>query len=208
MDEKESFDDFLARLNTLILKLMDIGEPASDGEMRHVLFQGLPRSYFSLIQTLRINNQIDYETACSHIRDAQEAQNLTSNLNADYVTRDNNMAESAHYAGNDGASRFTRNDKQGVNPARTFNTYRGRGRGRGRGARGVQSRSGGNTNGQHHPTTNYSCRTHSPIRTRGQNAHSIQLTTVDAEEARQHSPLINHNQNGLLQQTTIIHGLH
>jgi hypothetical protein len=72
MNKEEEFDDYLARINSLMLKLEEMEESVSKGELMYVLLNGLPESYSSIVQTLKVNDKMEYEEACEHIRDYQE----------------------------------------------------------------------------------------------------------------------------------------
>lgn len=105
METNELFDTYVARLTQLILQLADMGEEISNGELMFILFNGLPMSYSSLVQTLKVSDKMEFEEACGHIRDYQEAQAYKeSKMIANFKTMDinnkiNNQKETANING-------------------------------------------------------------------------------------------------------------
>jgi hypothetical protein len=155
-----SLESYIAQIKQLKIQLMDMGEVISDGEMRHVLFSGLPEEYGPLIDALSVNEKLNFEDACACIRDRYERIKLKygNNEEANMV----NENEKQH----SGGSTFTRsqannnrnsrnsnnyyNKNQNNNGTRFNNSYRGQ-----NGARGVNN---GNRNNQIRSGTCYTCK--------------------------------------------------
>ena len=76
MFRDELFDIYEGRIKQLVMSLEQMGERVSEGELMYVLFNGLPLSYEPLVQTLKVNNKMDFEEACTHIREYQEKLRL------------------------------------------------------------------------------------------------------------------------------------
>jgi hypothetical protein len=130
MDKEEAFDKYVSRITQLVINLEEMGETVSKGELMYVLFNGLPSTYESLVQTLKVNDKVEFEEACTHIREYQEKLLLQSSS----PTNDNHHksdSQSAHYS----------NENRRMYHERTA-PFRGVGtafRGRGRGRRGGSS---------------------------------------------------------------------
>ncbi len=71
--DKESFDVFKARLTKLLLELKERGEVVSPVIQRYVLLRAMPPSYESLVQSLKINDNLSMEEVYTHIKDYYEA---------------------------------------------------------------------------------------------------------------------------------------
>src|SRR4051812_8187050 len=72
MMENESIDLFKARVMTLVQKLKEMGEEVSESEILFVILRGLPNSYESLVQTIRVATVSSVDQATNHIKDYQE----------------------------------------------------------------------------------------------------------------------------------------
>lgn len=68
----ESFDMYKARFTNLVQKLKEMGEKVSPAIQRYVLLKGLPASYESLVQSLKVNDKLTLEEVCTHIKDLYE----------------------------------------------------------------------------------------------------------------------------------------
>jgi len=75
MESKEDFDMYAARITQMIISLEEMGEKVSQSQQIHILLSGLPSSYKSLVQALRINDKLEFVEACTHIRDCEEIEN-------------------------------------------------------------------------------------------------------------------------------------
>jgi len=75
MESKEDFDMYAARITQMIISLEEMGEKVSQSQQIHILLNGLPSSYKSLVQALRINDKLEFVEACTHIRDCEEIEN-------------------------------------------------------------------------------------------------------------------------------------
>jgi hypothetical protein len=67
-----------------------MGEIVSKGELMYILTNGLPKSYSSIIQSLRVNDKLEFDEACQHIRDYQETLLIEQQNNK--VSRDSHAA--------------------------------------------------------------------------------------------------------------------
>jgi gag-polypeptide of LTR copia-type len=72
----ETIDMYISRIKQLVLSLSDMGSQLSNDELLYVLFKGLPDSYRSLVDTLSTNDKLQFEEACTFIRDRQERISL------------------------------------------------------------------------------------------------------------------------------------
>jgi hypothetical protein len=79
MKEDELFDSYLARIKELQVKLIQMGEAPSQSDLRYILLKGLPESYNTLVESLDVNNLIDFDEVCDHIRDYQEKRQIKLN---------------------------------------------------------------------------------------------------------------------------------
>jgi hypothetical protein len=73
----ESIDMYIARIKQIVLSLSDMGSKLSNDELIYILFKGLPSSSGSLIDILSTNDKLQFEEACTSIRDRQERIDLT-----------------------------------------------------------------------------------------------------------------------------------
>jgi hypothetical protein len=127
-ESKESFDAYLSRVMQLILSLKEMKEVISEGELMYVLFNGLPAEYDSVVQSLKVNDQVKFNDACQHIRDCEEVMVIKHQVKED---------EAANHVKDSRANE----DKSDFSSRGRGNKFRGRGRGRGsRGTRGTSYR--------------------------------------------------------------------
>lgn len=71
--KSESFDMYKARFLNLVQRLKEMGETVSPAIQRYVLLKGLPASYDSLVQSLKVNDKLTIEQVCIHIKDYYES---------------------------------------------------------------------------------------------------------------------------------------
>ena len=102
MERGERFDQFLARLTDLQLRLQQMGSVVAEEEMLFVMLEGLPPAYELLVHTLRMKEDLTLEEAAEFCRDFQERK-PNSNPREEAT---------AHFAGAD------RRAGGGSNPAR------------------------------------------------------------------------------------------
>jgi len=72
--KSESFDMYKARFLNLVQRLKEMGETVSPAIQRYVLLKGLPVSYDSLVQSLKVNDKLTLEQVCIHIKDYYESE--------------------------------------------------------------------------------------------------------------------------------------
>ena len=98
MEKNEVFDKYVARIRHLTIQLQEMGETVQPSELMHLLLRGLPQTieYKSLVQTLKVNNKLDFDEVCEHIRDCQDAQIREEKKSSE--TKDDN----AYYASKTG----------------------------------------------------------------------------------------------------------
>src|SRR5205085_293030 len=72
--EKESFDVFKARFTKLLLELKERGETISPAIQRYVLLRAMPPRFESLVQSLKINDNMTIEEVYTHIKDYCEGR--------------------------------------------------------------------------------------------------------------------------------------
>jgi hypothetical protein len=129
MSSNESFDGYLGRVTQLVISLTEMKEPVSDGEMMYVLYNGLPREYESVIQSLKVNDNIKYEEACRHIRDREE----TLKIKQETTNSEAASEEAANHVNNESDrsnQRYKYNGFKTVGYRGKFNQGRGGFRGR------------------------------------------------------------------------------
>jgi hypothetical protein len=76
LDGNQAFDMYKARFTNLVHKLKEMGEKVSPAIQRYVILKGLPASYDSLIQSLKVNDKLTLEEVCIHIKDCYECDKL------------------------------------------------------------------------------------------------------------------------------------
>lgn len=72
MKNSEHIDVYIARLKQLVLSLADMGSRMSNDELIYILFKGLPETYQATIDTLSLKNNLEFEEACTYVRDRYE----------------------------------------------------------------------------------------------------------------------------------------
>lgn len=73
MEAGEHVDSYVARLKNTVSVLAEMGEPVSPSMQKHVLMQGLPSSYSSLVQSLGLQQAaLTFEDIVTHLVDHQE----------------------------------------------------------------------------------------------------------------------------------------
>ena len=123
MSEGEDYDTFKARAMQLSARLKSMGETVSEGELIHVILQGLPRSFDGVRAALDVMDDLTLEGISNHLRDYQEKKK--------YMGRTREEDEVACY----GAAGAARRSARGGGGARgRFGGGRGGGRGARRGA--------------------------------------------------------------------------
>jgi hypothetical protein len=121
-ESKESVDAYLARVMQLVMSLNEMNEKVSEGELMYVLFNGLPSEYDSVVQSLKVNEQIKFDDACKHIRDHEEVMKI-KHSNEEEIA--NHVKESI---GEHAYGIFRGNGMRGRgHPKRGRGTYTGRG---------------------------------------------------------------------------------
>jgi hypothetical protein len=102
MHLEEEFDMYKTRILELIMRLKNMGETVSEGEMIYVVLEGLPRQWDAMKQSLEMNDNIDFEGICKHIRDFQERYNYRDayprQVNPHSVTHSERHGEHANHA--------------------------------------------------------------------------------------------------------------
>jgi len=95
MKYDESFDLYLAKINSVIMRLKQMKSEVNAEEQLYVLLNGLPDSYDSLRQSLEVNDK-SFDECCQKIRDYEEV------ANARRVSRNdgNDNTDVVNYAGN------------------------------------------------------------------------------------------------------------
>lgn len=154
-----SLESYIAQMKQLKIQLLDMGEVISDGEMRHVLFNGLPEEYGPLIDVLSVNEKLNFEDACARIRDRYERIKLKygNNEEANMVNETNNTRSmvnnvNSHFqTNNNGGNRFNRNSNNYTRSSSSNNSYRHQ-----NGSRGNVNT--GQRNGQFRPPTCFTCK--------------------------------------------------
>ena len=123
MSEGEDYDTFKARAMQLSARLKSMGETVSEGELIHVILQGLPSSFNGVRAALDVMDELTLEGISNHLRDYQEKKK--------YMGRTREEDEVACY----GAAGAARRSARGGGGARgRFGGGRGGGRGARRGA--------------------------------------------------------------------------
>jgi Reverse transcriptase (RNA-dependent DNA polymerase)/gag-polypeptide of LTR copia-type/GAG-pre-integrase domain/Integrase core domain len=72
MGENESIDVFKSKLLVLSMRMSDMGEKVSESELLFMMIRGLPSSYDSLVQTMKVAGVASMEEAANHVKDHQE----------------------------------------------------------------------------------------------------------------------------------------
>ena len=72
LENNSSLEGYINQIKQLTIQLSNMGENITDGELRHVLFNGLSEEYSALIDTLSLNEDLNFEDACAAIRDRYE----------------------------------------------------------------------------------------------------------------------------------------
>lgn len=81
-EKKEEFDTYRARMTNLVMKLKEMGETISPALQRYVLLKGLPEQFESLVQTLKVNDNLTVEETCIHIKDTCDSRKIKSRSNS------------------------------------------------------------------------------------------------------------------------------
>jgi transposase InsO family protein len=135
MEHNEAFDKYVSRITQYVISLEEMGETVSKGELMYVLFNGLPSTYESLVQTLKVNDKVEFEEACTHIREYQEKLTLQGKSSTNDDGHRANLTQE-----------YERNHSQ-RGPFRGRGAHsRSRGRGRGTGRGRGQYQNTGNRN--------------------------------------------------------------
>ena len=129
MESNGSLEAYIAHMKQLTTQLSDMGEVISDGEFRHVLFNGLPEEYGPSIDTLSVNEKLDFEDACASIRDRYERIKLKygNNEEANVVNENENKNKNNYHNNN---KRY-QNGYKNQNNSNRFNNGNFRARNRG-----------------------------------------------------------------------------
>jgi hypothetical protein len=80
---KNSVDYYISQLMELEFTLKSLGSEIGKEEMIFILFKGLRKEYDAIVQTLRLNENLEFEDACQHLRDHEEIINLRNNKTID-----------------------------------------------------------------------------------------------------------------------------
>jgi hypothetical protein len=70
----ESFDVYKARFTNLCIEVKEMDEDLSSKIKRYIFLRGLPESYASLVQSLKINDGLSFDQMCVHIKDYYESE--------------------------------------------------------------------------------------------------------------------------------------
>jgi hypothetical protein len=95
MAKDETVDGYISRIKRIVMTLVDMGSQISNDELLHVLFNGLPEAYGPLIDTISVNTKLEFEEACTFIRDRQERVKVKMQGRSE---EDGNEVEEANYA--------------------------------------------------------------------------------------------------------------
>lgn len=93
MKEQESFSVFINRINELVRTLKGMGEHISDSECFAVVLNGLRPDFDPIVVHLEVS-EVDYNTACNHIRDYEVKLNLR-NKSSEQLPIEANYARSS-----------------------------------------------------------------------------------------------------------------
>jgi hypothetical protein len=72
MNDAESVDVYKARALHLAARLRSMKEGVSDGELLYCLMEGLPSAYAMVRQALEVQDVVDLEEACVHLREVED----------------------------------------------------------------------------------------------------------------------------------------
>lgn len=143
MGDGEEFDMFKARVMQLAARLKTMGEAVSDGELIHVILQGLPSSFAGVRQALEVADDLTLEGMSNHLRDSQEKKK--------YMGRTSEEEDVACYGS---AGRSARGGSGGGGGGR----FGGGGRGGGGGRREIHRDVVDEEDGGGSDESNYRCR--------------------------------------------------
>lgn len=76
MERGESFDSYLARIQEIQIRLVEMNSPVSDNELVYLVLNGLPESYNLVVHTLQAKNGVTIEDIAEACRDYQETAKL------------------------------------------------------------------------------------------------------------------------------------
>jgi hypothetical protein len=76
MERGESFDSYLARIQEIQIRLVEMNSPVSDNELIYLVLNGLPESYNLVVHTLQAKNGVTLEDIAEACRDYQETAKL------------------------------------------------------------------------------------------------------------------------------------
>ena len=158
MGNNENFSTYRSRITQIVLSLEAMGETVSNGELMFVLANGLPAAYEPLVQTLQVNDKMNFQEACTHLKEYQEKMLLqkkfnpgtsnseTANYGADLTedslieeqeeleeSSNNNNQETAHYISYGLQRSGLANQFRGASSHRGRFPFKARGSGRGGG---------------------------------------------------------------------------
>ena len=142
LQENESIDAFVARLQTNAALLANMGETVTTSMQKYILLKGVPASYATLVQSLRLHQgKLEFDEIVAHLVDQEEHIKLKSGGNG-------RGAASLH----DDVASYAQAAGPNNNGAHWQQAQRGRGRGgfRGNGSSGAgrgQNNGGGGGGG-------------------------------------------------------------
>jgi hypothetical protein len=111
MGAKESVDEYKARAMYVVTRLKAAKEGVSDGEILYCLMEGLPVVYAMVRQALEVQDVIDLEEACVHLREVE-----------DKVRRERELKEAASTAS--GSGRNSRETGSSTTASRGYGSSR------------------------------------------------------------------------------------
>lgn len=126
LKSNENIDMYISRIKQLMLLLADMGSVLSNDESIYVLLKGLPDQYSAVIDTLSLNDKLEFEDACSYIRDRYERIHIieeendahmdlisyvkdgriTSNKNGQSTNNNNDKVKGCHTCGKSGHMQY------------------------------------------------------------------------------------------------------
>jgi transposase InsO family protein/uncharacterized membrane protein YgcG len=100
MEEGEAVDAYVARLKTLVTLLADMGEPVGQGLQKHILLEGLPASFATLVGMLRWQQgKMTLDEIVTHLVDHQESLHRAEASSGHATERHEEVASYAQAAG-------------------------------------------------------------------------------------------------------------